>query len=83
LASFELSELSIDELRRGLQSGRFTARSLVESYLARIEAIDKRGPAMRSVIEVNPDALALADQSDEERHSRSPRGPLHGIPVLV
>jgi amidase len=79
----ELSELSIGELRQGLQSGRFTARSLVESYLGRIEAIDKRGPAIRSVIEVNPDALALADQSDQERRSLGARGPLHGIPILV
>jgi amidase len=83
LPPFELSELSIGELRQGLQSGRFTARSLVESYLARIEAIDKHGPAIRSVIEVNPDALPLADQSDQERRSRGAQGPLHGIPVLV
>jgi amidase len=83
LPSFELSELSVGELQRGLRSGRFAARSLVESYLARIEAIDKLGPALRSVIELNPDALALADQSDEERRLRGPRGPLHGIPVLV
>ena len=79
----ELAELSIGELQRGIQSGRFTARSLVEAYLVRIEAIDKRGPTIRSVIEVNPDALVLADQSDEERRSRGTRGPLHGIPVLV
>jgi amidase len=83
LPPFELSELSIGQLRRGLQSGRFTARSLVGSYLARIEAIDKRGPAIHSVIEVNPDALTLAGQSDEERHSGGALGPLHGIPVLV
>jgi amidase len=81
--SFELSELSIDELQEGMKSGRFTSRSLAEKYLARIEAIDKNGPALRSVIEVNPDALAMADEADRQRKTGVPRGPLHGIPVLV
>src|SRR5205823_5766352 len=66
-----------------MQSGKFTARSLAEKYLARIEAIDRQGPALRSVIEVNPDALALADVLDKERKEKGPRGPLHGIPVLI
>src|SRR5438552_2639045 len=57
---FELDDLTITELQDGLRSGQFTARSLAEKYLARIEAIDRRGPALRSVIEVNPDAVALA-----------------------
>src|SRR5439155_11715219 len=52
-------------------------------YLSRIEAFDRQGPALRSVIETNPDALAIADRLDAERRSRGPRGPLHGIPVLV
>jgi amidase len=82
-SEFELSELSIDELQEGMKSGRFTARSLTEKYLAQIEAIDKNGPALRSVIEVNPDALALADEADRQRKTAVPRGPLHGIPVLV
>ncbi|HJQ80186.1 MAG TPA: amidase [Lacipirellulaceae bacterium] len=81
--SFELSELSIDELQEGMKLGRFTARSLTEKYLARIEAVDKSGPALRSVIEVNPDALTLADEADRQRKAGVPRGPLHGIPVLV
>jgi amidase len=81
--SFELSELSITELQQGMKSGKFTARSLVEKYLARIEAIDRNGPNLASVIEVNPDALALADQSDAERKSKGARGPMHGIPVLI
>jgi amidase len=80
---FELSELSIEDLRGGLDSGKFTARSLVEKYLSRIEAIDGRGPTLRSVIEVNPDALALADELDRERRTKGARGPLHGIPVLI
>ena len=81
--SFELSELSIADLQQGIESGKFTSRSLVEKYLARIEAIDDRGPKLESVIEVNPDALDLADQLDTERRSKGIRGPLHGIPVLI
>ena len=81
--SFELSELSIDELQSGMATGKFTARSLVEKYMARIEAVDRSGPALRSVIELNPDSLALADESDRERRAQGPRGSLHGIPVLV
>ena len=81
--SFELSELSIEDLQRGMESGKFTSRSLVEKYLARIEAVDAAGPQLKSVIEVNPDALALADASDNERRAKHVRGPLHGIPVLV
>jgi amidase len=83
ISSFELNEISITELQSALQSGRFTARSLVEKFLALIEAIDKRGPTLRSVIELNPDALMLADRMDFERREHGPRGPLHGIPVLV
>ena len=83
ISPFELSEISITELQSALQSGRFTARSLVEKFLALIEAIDKRGPTLRSVIELNPDALMLADRMDLERREHGPRGPLHGIPVLV
>lgn len=81
--SFELNELSIADLQRGIVSGKFTARSLVNEYLARIESIDEQGPKLRSVIEVNPDAIALADELDQERRSKGARGPLHGIPVLV
>src|SRR5438093_8388129 len=66
-----------------MQSGQFTALSLAEKYLARIEAIDRQGPALRSVIEVNPDALAQADALDRERKATGPRGPLHGVPVLL
>lgn len=81
--SFELEEVTVDDLQRGMQSGRFTARSIAEKYLARIDAIDKRGPAVNSVIELNPDALAMADALDRERKEKGPRGPLHGIPVLI
>ena len=80
---FDLEEATIADLQQRMQSGRETSRSLVEQYLARIEAIDRRGPAVRSVLETNPDALAIADQLDAERKSRGPRGPLHGIPILL
>ncbi|HWC76140.1 MAG TPA: amidase [Blastocatellia bacterium] len=81
--SFELDELTIRALAEGMKSGRFTARSLTESYLARIDEIDKRGPRVNSVIETNPDALAIAEALDKERKDRGPRGPLHGIPILI
>jgi len=80
---FELDEVTIAALRSGIMSGKLTARSIAEKYLARIEAIDKHGPAVNSVIELNPKALTIADALDGERQERGPRGPLHGIPVLI
>jgi amidase len=82
-ARFELEETTIAALIADQQAGRRTARSIAEQYLARIEAIDRKGPALRSVIEVNPEALAIADALDAERTSKGLRGPLHGIPVLI
>ena len=80
---FELDEITITELQDGMKSGKFTARSLVEKYTARIEEIDKRGPAVNAIIEMNPDAASIAEALDRERKDKGPRGPLHGIPVLV
>lgn len=80
---FELEETSISDLQTGMASGKFTARSITEQYLARIEQVDKRGPALASVIEINPDALAMANAADKERKSGHTRGPMHGIPVLM
>jgi amidase len=80
---FALDEITFAQLQAGLASGRFTARSLAKQYQARIQALDRRGPALRSVIELNPDALQLAGALDEERRDRGPRGPLHGLPILV
>ena len=80
---FGLEEATIADLQQRMQSGRDTARSLAEQYVARIEAIDRSGPALHSVIELNPEAIAIADRLDAERKSRGPRGPLHGIPVLI
>jgi amidase len=81
IPSFELDELTVRELQQGMSSGKFSARALTEKYLARIDAVDKR--TINSVIEVNPDALAIAEQLDRERKAKGPRGPLHGIPVLI
>jgi amidase len=81
--TFELEELSVADLQTGMRSGAYTARTIAERFLTRIDEIDRRGPAISSVIEVNPDALAIADARDEERRAGRVRGPLHGIPVLV
>jgi len=82
-ASFELEEASLADLQRVMTNGQQTARSIVEAYLARIEALDRQGPTLRSILEINPDATSLADQLDRERRQKGPRGPLHGIPVLL
>jgi len=86
---FELDEITIADLQDGMKSGKFTARSLVERYSARIEEIDtntkkdKNGPALNSIIEMNPDALSIAESLDHERKAKGPRGPMHGVPVLI
>ena len=81
--AFELNEVTIRELQDGMGSGKLTASSIAEKYLARIEAMDKQGPALNSVLELNPDALAIADGLDKERKEKGPRGPLHGVPVFI
>jgi amidase len=80
---FDLDEFTIAALQDGMTSGKFTARSLVEKYSARIHEIDKNGPAINSVLEINPDAVSIADALDQERKAKGPRGPLHGVPVLI
>ncbi|MCX7604333.1 MAG: amidase [Bryobacteraceae bacterium] len=75
--------LSIAELAAGLHSGRWTSQQLVQMYLERIDAIDRRGPQLRSVISVNPDAVKQAMELDRERRARGPRSALHGVPILV
>jgi len=80
---FELEETTVAALQDGMKSGRYTARSITELYLRRIAAIDKQGPALHSIIELNPDALQIADALDAERKVKGPRGWLHGIPVLL
>jgi amidase len=78
-----LEEATIADLAARLARNEVTSRELVAHYIERIEAIDRKGPALRSVIELNPDADAIAAQLDAERHARGARGPLHGIPVLL
>jgi amidase len=80
---FELNEVTIDTLRQKMQNKQYTSRSITEMYLKRINDIDKNGPKLNSVIELNPDALAIADAMDKERADGKVRGPLHGIPVLI
>jgi amidase len=83
LKPFELDEVAISDLQQGMVSGRFTARSIAEKYLGRIQEIDKQGPALNCVIEINPDILSIAESLDRERKDKGPRGPLHGIPILI
>jgi amidase len=82
-AVFDLEEATIAELQQRMERGQDSARSLVEKYLARIEQLDRNGPTLRSVIEVNPEAASIADLLDAERKQKGARGPLHGIPILV
>lgn len=80
---FELDEVTIAELQNGMASGKFSAHALARKYLARIDEVDKHGPALNSLIELNPDALSIADALDEERKDKGPRGPLYGVPVVI
>ncbi|WLI91702.1 amidase [Massilia sp. R2A-15] len=82
-APSSILDAGVLEQQAAMQSGRLTSRSLVSQYLSRIAAIDKRGPRLNSVIELNPDALAIAAAMDRERAAGKLRGPLHGIPVLL
>src|SRR6266571_2631702 len=74
-APFELEEATIAELQAGMKSGKYTARGLTAAYVQRIDALDRKGPALRAVLEVNPDALAQAEALDAERKAKGPRGP--------
>ena len=81
--SFDLEEATLADLDHGFTAKQFTARTVAEWYLARIDSLDKKGPKVNSVIELNPDALSIADALDRERSRKGPRGPLHGVPVLI
>lgn len=81
--AFELEEATIADLQKRMESGQDSARSLLEKYVGRIEALDRQGPRLRAVLEINPDALAIAGGLDAERKAGKVRGPLHGIPLLL
>ena len=83
VAPFELEEVTIADLQRGMASGKWTSRKICEAYLERIDALNARGPTLRAVLQLNPDALTIADALDRERRAGKVRGPMHGIPVLI
>ncbi len=81
--TFELNEITIDSLQEKMKSGTYTSKAITQLYLDRIQQIDKAGPRLNSVIELNTDALSIAESMDAERKNGKVRGPLHGIPVLI
>src|SRR5436190_1021598 len=78
-----IDEITIPQIQAAMQYGRASAVSLTQHYLRRIAEIDKAGPSVNAIIEINPDALDIARALDEERKTKGPRGPLHGVPVVV
>ena len=81
--SFEVAESSIAEEQKAMTEGRVTSKALVQDYLNRIEAFDQHGPKLNALMTLNPNALREAEALDRERAAKGPRGPLHGIPVIV
>jgi amidase len=80
---FDVVEATISDMQEAMAAGRVTAVELVDAYLARIAAYDQRGPALNAVIRLNPQARAEASALDAERARQGPRGPLHGIPIVL
>ncbi|MBD3662229.1 MAG: amidase, partial [Arenibacter algicola] len=80
---FGFMELGIPELQQGYKDGTYTVKGVVEAYLKRIEEIDRSGPTLNSIIQINPDAIKNAEQLDLEMAQGNIRGPLHGIPILL
>jgi amidase len=80
---FELDEATILSLQAEMKTGERTARSITQLYLNRISQLDRRGPELRAVLDINPEALSIAESLDAERQAKGPRGPLHGIPILL
>lgn len=80
---FTFQEATLTTLREGMESGEFTSREITEAYLERIEALDRQGPGLHALLDLNPDARTIADSLDAERREGRVRGPLHGIPVVV
>jgi amidase len=79
----DLEEATIEALQEGMRTGKYSARSLTEAYLARIDAGEDRGPRLNAMLDLNPDALQIADSLDAEREAGLVRGPLHGIPLVI
>ncbi len=79
----QLEEATISELQVEMTQGNVTARQLTQGYIERIQSLDQKGPTLRSVVEINPDALEIAQALDQERAEKGPRSPLHGIPILL
>ena len=82
-AAAPIEELTLADIAAAFADGRLTSRRLTQAYLDRIDSLDRRGPTLRAVLETNPQALDSADQLDRERRTQGPRGPLHGVPVLI
>jgi len=80
---FAFDEATISDLQARMKSGEISAQLLTQAYIERINAIDKAGLGVNSVIELNPDAISIAEALDKERKEKGPRGPMHGIPVLL
>ncbi len=80
---FRFLEYTVEQMQQGFKSGDFTIEKVVRAYIDRIEAIDKNGPNLNSVVTINPDAIEIARQLDKELKSGKSRGPMHGIPVLL
>jgi amidase len=78
-----LEEVTIAQLQQQMQAGRLTSRQLTDAYLERIEMVDRHGPTLNAVIEINPDARSIADAMDRERRAAKVRGALHGVPILI
>jgi amidase len=81
--SFAFDEATITDLQARMKSGEISSQVLAQAYLERIHAVDKSGPAINSVIELNPEAISIAEALDKERKDKGPRGPMHGIAVLL
>src|SRR4029078_4945902 len=82
-AAVPLEEAAVAQLQAWMRGGRYTSRQLTDAYLDRIEAVDRHGPTLREIIELNQDARSDADALDRERREKGARGPLHGIPILI
>lgn len=82
-SQFELEEWTVEQLQEAMTSGRYSSRAICELYMGRIKDKDQSDNGLNSVIELNPEALEIADQLDKERSEGNVRGPLHGIPIMV